>query len=424
MCGIAGYIGRSKKPKLTFELITCLFDYLELRGTDASGVYATEIGDGRVIYHKEPTKSSEFVQKEFWQGLSKIKTNLMLCHARATSTGNGHASNNANNHPFTSLDKRIGMVHNGTLTEFKYLKDKYEIKSNTDSEVLLRMFEHGIGEGHEVEPRIKGIKQIWEVIEDGAMAVGIGERVDADIRYLFLFRNSQRPLWVADLRELLGQVFFFSSPSIWYGAISSSEKLGKMVGGVPDLIEIPPKQIWCLWLDSDNPYLKERFQVEKYDLITKDSGKQWEAGDKLEIPDGRQSLDVHSPLGEDDKLVIEYEDDEDDFTLAGTTEDADEWRDDFRPDYTIGRQIQTYPKTSSGTNYPSYQGLSVISPPKDPTDHEEVLLKIGRIITDIEVKTNNLLMQGTLSAADYQDLIDSLEQTEKDLSGTLNLLQG
>ena len=70
MCGIAGYIGKSKRPKFTYDLITGIFDKLEARGLDASGVYGTEFGEyGKVIYHKEPTRSSDFVKQDFWLNL-------------------------------------------------------------------------------------------------------------------------------------------------------------------------------------------------------------------------------------------------------------------------------------------------------------------------------------------------------------------
>ena len=126
MCGIAGFIGLSKKPKASYEIMTSLFDFLEIRGIDASGVWATEVGDdGRVYYQKESIKSSQFVTKKFWKDLQSVKLNLLIAHARATSKGGGHAFVNSNNHPFVSLDRRIGMVHNGTLDEAAFLNKKY-----------------------------------------------------------------------------------------------------------------------------------------------------------------------------------------------------------------------------------------------------------------------------------------------------------
>ena len=61
MCGLAGYIGSSKKPKISYELATALFDSLEIRGMDASGIWGTEPGNGSIIYHKEPVNSSRFI---------------------------------------------------------------------------------------------------------------------------------------------------------------------------------------------------------------------------------------------------------------------------------------------------------------------------------------------------------------------------
>ena len=149
--------------------MTGLFEFLELRGTDASGVWASEAGpEGKVYYHKEPIKSSEFIQKDFWKKVRRSKINLLLAHARATSKGNGHAKTNLNNHPFVSSDKRIGMVHNGSIDEAGFLMEKFQCQSDTDSEVILRIFENGLEEKFEIESlpakiseRIGGIKDVW-----------------------------------------------------------------------------------------------------------------------------------------------------------------------------------------------------------------------------------------------------------------------
>ena len=66
MCGISGYIGKSKIPDITYDLITSLFEILEIRGIDASGVWGTEFGENsRVIYQKDPVRSSEFIKQDF-----------------------------------------------------------------------------------------------------------------------------------------------------------------------------------------------------------------------------------------------------------------------------------------------------------------------------------------------------------------------
>jgi len=405
MCGISGFIGRSKKPKLSYELMTALFEHLELRGTDAAGVWATEIDDGRVFYHKEPIRSSDFVKKQFWRKLGKVKLNLLLAHARATSVGGGHASVNSNNHPFVSKDKRIGMVHNGILSEFQYLKDRYQILSDTDSEVLLRMYEHGLRDGAEVEEpeeRLEGIKDIWSYISEGAMAVAIGERPHPDLRYLFLFHNVKRPLWIADLRKSLGQIFFFSSPEVWYRAISSSSHLKRSCASIPDLIEIPVSQVWVLWLDGDNPMLLNTDQVFKYDFEVKPTTETWNAGDQLPVKQPVLELNVVTDLDEDEQV----------------SETNDGWKRERKREKD-GTYTATLSKEDDWQNQ-----WSAVEPPANSTDHVDLCAQIADLSRSIETKANNLMIECTISQTEYQELLESLEQTRVDLEGTLRLLGG
>jgi len=289
MCGIAGYIGHSKRPKLSFKLITSIFDHLEIRGTDAAGVWGTEFGeDGRIVYHKEPTRSSEFIRKPFWYKLKKIKTDMLLVHARATSKDGGDPNNNINNHPFVSNDRSIGLVHNGTIGEANEIKAIYETQSDTDSECLLRIFEHGLESDFEAIQdtpdylcsRVGGIEKIWSYVHSGAMAVAIGERIDEHKRGLFLFRNEQRPLWIADLRNELGQIFFFSSPDIWTRSIYSNDILKNQLKNNQKLIEIPHGEIWHFYIDEKNRHpsdeqlyrfkinIESKIELEKNEFIS------------------------------------------------------------------------------------------------------------------------------------------------------------
>ena len=405
MCGIAGYIGQSKKPKITYELITQLFDHLETRGTDAAGVWGTEQGKkGRVVYHKEPIRSSEFIKKDFWKRLRKMKTNMMMCHARATSRGNGHARTNSNNHPFVSSDKSIGMVHNGTLDEANFLKNKYQILSNTDSEVLLRMYEHGMEETAleikngggvpiEVAQRMNGVKDIWSVISTGAMAVSFGERVDDHTRYLFLFRNSKRPLWIADLRETLGQVFFFSSPDIWYRAIASSDNLKKVCSGSEKLIEIPVQQVWFFQINEKNPSINSSSEFYRFDMNVSEKGEKWEA-DKLRVVKApKHELSVISDLDEQEEI--------------GT--DAFVPKIINRPKYDIDEYDEPFP----GAELSGQGG----------TEHETICKQIIDLTNSVEISVNNSVMEGSTSPTEYMELLEMLEQIRVDLEGTLRMVE-
>jgi glucosamine 6-phosphate synthetase-like amidotransferase/phosphosugar isomerase protein len=406
MCGIAGYIGQSKRPKLTFELITSLFDYLELRGTDASGVWGTEVGEnGRVIYHKEPIRSSDFINQNFWFKLKKIKTDMLLVHARATSRGGGNANCNINNHPFVSQDKRIGMVHNGTIEEADYLKEKYELVSETDSECLLRIFEHGMDcEKNifeeiplEISSRLNGIKEIWSYISTGAMAVALGERFKDDKRGLFLFRNEKRPLWVADLRELLGQVFFFSSPDIWYRAIASSTNLRKQCWGSQKIIEVPSHQVWYFSIDQRDVIDFYKFKLDTKIIDTESLDIDFKA-----IKPSKFELEIISDLKENDEIKLNnIEKATSCGPVASINHDEKLWskeNDDF----------VDFPQWSESSN-------------RD--DHEKLCKKISQLAMDINTATENMSMEGSLNDFDYSELIESLEQTKCDLEGTLQILK-
>lgn len=403
MCGISGFIGLSKKPKATYEIMTSLFDFLELRGTDASGIWATEAGkDGRVFYHKEPIKSSQFVNKDFWKKIRKPKINLLLAHARATSKGNGHASTNSNNHPFVSSDKRIGMVHNGTIDEATFLSKKYQCFSKTDSEVILRIFEKGMEDKmllnnipDRISHRLGGIKDIWSTITEGAMAVALGEREDDSQRNLFLFRNDQRPLWLADLRESLGQVFFFSSPDIWYRAMAVCAEGVKALVKDQKLIEIPPNEVWVFHVDDSTPSVGQE-QFYRFEMEVKDTGKNWNQNDFFEIQAPKSKISVVTELFSDEGLG-----DEEDTYIENEKSHYKSRKDEI--DYCDQPRITDYDLGG--------------------TEHENLCDEIIKIVQSIKTTTTNSVLEGTVPSHLYQNVLGSLLTTKTDLQGTLYLVE-
>jgi predicted glutamine amidotransferase len=406
MCGIAGYIGRSKKPKATFELITNLFDHLESRGTDASGLWGTEIGGDQIIYHKEPVRSSQFIKKDFWNQLKKLKMDMLLIHARAASKGGGNPGVNSNNHPFVSTDRRIGMVHNGTVDEAEFLKDKYQILSDTDSEFLLRMYEAGLendyytidGVPDEVAWRVNAIKEIWSVISTGAMAVALGEMIDDHMRGLFLFRNEKRPIWLADLRHILGQVFFFSSPDIWYRAIAANDQLKKLCWGSQKLIELPPYQVWYMQIDKEDHTVTEE-NLFKLDVNVSTHGKDWQKGNYCEVKKNDIEVKVLTQMKEDELVEpVQAQ-----IVPLGGIISKKQWGNSTRP------QLR--------------EGFHFEEPFQSRNDHESLCEEISRLANTIYASATNMAMEGSMNPNDYQSLLESLEQTKHDLEGTLRILE-
>lgn len=288
MCGIAGFIGKSKQPQISYLLLTELFRTLEVRGTDASGIWASEENSDAINYHKAPVNSSEFIAGDYWEILQHKSLDLALLHSRAASKGSEHALNNANNHPFVSDDLKIGLVHNGTLDEFDILRQKYQIESDTDSEILLRIYEYGLDKPIQathipefVCRSLNALRDIWSVITKGSMAVAIGQK-HVDSKSLILFRNNARPLWVADVREELGQVFFFSSNEIWYQTLLRNSLLKRSCWGSQKLVEIPPYQVWHMTLDENSPTLSSQ-NFLKFAVNLSRESVPWEKGEFLSI---------------------------------------------------------------------------------------------------------------------------------------------
>lgn len=197
---------------------------------------------------------------------------MMLVHARAASKGVGEPECNENNHPFVNHDRSVGLVHNGRIEDYEYnaLKIKYEVHSDCDSEILLRIFENywrhpgeWIGK---YDNRLAGISDIFSLINDGHMAVAIGERRDNN-NLLWLFRNRHRPLWVVDMRELLGQVFFVSEPRIWETAVRACGGF-RNISQTQKLIELPVEEVWFFKADDNTLPTVQRYEVEKSDDVT------------------------------------------------------------------------------------------------------------------------------------------------------------
>ncbi len=293
MCGIGGFIGKSKNYEQTFKIMTHLFSNLETRGEDASGFWGTEVGDdGSIIYYKEPTKGSDFVKTQSWNELKDIELDMLLIHTRGASLGVGSPCDNKNNHPFVSKCGTIGLVHNGRIpdNEYRSLIKKYEVESDCDSELFLRIFEASNLEensddlinfykeiNEQTRRRLIGLRDIWSFSNRTQMAVAIGEKLEKNKR-LWLFRNEHRTLSLFDMRKELGQVFFCSTPEIWIESIKSA-KLNKTFKSF-SISELPTEEIWSLEINNENSCLIKE-NLNKY-IVQTSGSNDWQFDEKEE----------------------------------------------------------------------------------------------------------------------------------------------
>ena len=131
MCGIIGYIGFRNAKTVGID---CL-KRLEYRGYDSAGI--SVIDKVQQVY-KEVGEI-----KELEKTLPDIKGNISINHTRWATTG-GVTKENA--HPHLSTNKKIAIVHNGIIENFRELKKElikkgYKFASQTDSEVFAHLIE-------------------------------------------------------------------------------------------------------------------------------------------------------------------------------------------------------------------------------------------------------------------------------------------
>lgn len=269
----------------------------EIRGVDASGYWGVD-KLGEVYYHKEPTRSGLFVRKAVWSALRDRQTDVMIVHARGASKGVGLPSDNGNNHPFTSSDRSLALVHNGRIDDCEYsvLKKKYAVKTDCDSEILIRIIQ--AAEADQSRNRLGGISDVFGLINHGHMAVAVAERVSADERSLWLFRNQHRPLWLVDLRSQLGQIFFMSEPAIWQEALSSCPIAKSAIDSVK-VVELPPYEIWEFNIDQSQRVCSH---VVRY-MVQKGKERPWEMqGPIVPLRQVDPPFLVHTMLDDDDLI--------------------------------------------------------------------------------------------------------------------------
>jgi glucosamine 6-phosphate synthetase-like amidotransferase/phosphosugar isomerase protein len=254
MCGLLGFIGESKNAELTELFTTALFVRTQTRGIDASGFYCvSEFENKNVFYNKKPICSIKYVTENEYKSLWENRITAGIFHCRAASVGVGIPAFNQNNHPFVSYDNRKAVIHNGVIqkNEYEYLKNFYEVETECDSEIILRIFEQS-------ENFEKKLNKYMDYTKESQYAISYLE-ADEYQRDLYLFRNEHRPLYIADLTKELGQIFFFSTPEIFFGALKDSGL--KLT--TPRLHEINPHHLFHIKYDIDKIFHIDQYRIEK-----------------------------------------------------------------------------------------------------------------------------------------------------------------
>ena len=154
MCGIFGVIGTQNAAQRIFEGLKTL----EYRGYDSAGIAV--LGNDGISNVKEAGK------------LDALKLSLDHLPENA-STGIGHtrwathgAPTKTNAHPHMHED--VVIVHNGIIENYKDIKedllqDGVKFQSETDSEVILHLFEKDLTKTNDVEKSIANVTSKLEL---------------------------------------------------------------------------------------------------------------------------------------------------------------------------------------------------------------------------------------------------------------------
>lgn len=141
MCGIVGCTGHEK----AIEVVTHGLEALEYRGYDSAG-----------IAYADPGKGLEVVKAV---GEVSVLTNRLPVEATKATTAMGHTRwathgepSERNAHPQTNANRRVAVVHNGTIENYMALREElgnrgYSFESETDTEVIPHLLDYYLKEG-------------------------------------------------------------------------------------------------------------------------------------------------------------------------------------------------------------------------------------------------------------------------------------
>ena len=135
MCGIFGYVSRNNINAV--PVILEGLKRLEYRGYDSSGIAAVT---KRGVFSRK--KSGRITELEKMLGRN-IESSAAIGHTRWATHG---APTDKNSHPHFSCDKKIYLVHNGIVENFRELKSEllkkgHRLTSDTDTEVIAHLIE-------------------------------------------------------------------------------------------------------------------------------------------------------------------------------------------------------------------------------------------------------------------------------------------
>ena len=201
MCGIVGYIGNGN----VYDVLIKGLHRLEYRGYDSAGV-AMVSPEGKLKIYKARGKVENLEQYCKDKDLSGC---VGIAHTRWATHGE---PSDLNAHPHYSDDGRLALVHNGTIENYKVLKDALtqhgcKFHSETDTEVLVQLIEY-----IKVKNDCSLVDAVREALKQvvGAYAIAVLEKDNPD---QIISARKSSPLVITEARMNSGTyVYMIANP--------------------------------------------------------------------------------------------------------------------------------------------------------------------------------------------------------------------
>ena len=171
MCGIVGYLGNGN----AYDVLIKGLHRLEYRGYDSAGIALVAPGGKLNVFKaKGKVENLETICNE-----KDTDASVGIAHTRWATHGE---PSDCNAHPHYSEDGNLALVHNGTIENYKLLKDALEehgckFHSETDTEVLVQLIEY-----IKINNKCSLLEAVREALHQvvGAYAIAVVEKNDPD----------------------------------------------------------------------------------------------------------------------------------------------------------------------------------------------------------------------------------------------------
>lgn len=171
MCGIVGYLGNRN----AYDVLIKGLHRLEYRGYDSAGIALVAPGGKLNVFKaKGKVENLETICND-----KDTDASVGIAHTRWATHGE---PSDCNAHPHYSEDGNLALVHNGTIENYKLLKDALEehgckFHSETDTEVLVQLIEY-----IKINNKCSLLEAVREALHQvvGAYAIAVVEKNDPD----------------------------------------------------------------------------------------------------------------------------------------------------------------------------------------------------------------------------------------------------